>query len=56
MIADRFHIHQLASDAVQQIRIDHRWQAIEQENKEIELAKEVLKFLLWLMCLKMEIH
>lgn len=40
MVADRFHIQQLASDAVQQIRIDHRWQAIEQENKEMELAKE----------------
>ena len=40
MVADRFHVEQLASDAVQQIRIDHRWQAIEQENKEMELAKE----------------
>ena len=40
MVADRFHVQQLASDAVQQIRIDHRWQAIEQENKEMELAKE----------------
>lgn len=40
MVADRFHLQQLASDAVQQIRIDHRWQAIEQKNKEIELAKE----------------
>jgi len=40
MVADRFHVQKLASDAVQQIRIDHRWQAIEQENKEMELAKE----------------
>lgn len=40
MVADRFHVQQLASDAVQQIRIDHRWQAIERENKEMELAKE----------------
>lgn len=40
MVADRFHVQQLASDAVQQIRIGHRWQAIEQENKEMELAKE----------------
>jgi transposase len=40
MVADRFHVQQLASDAVQQIRIDHRWQVIEQENKEMELAKE----------------
>lgn len=43
MVADRFHVQQLASDAVQQIRIDHRWQAIEQENKEMELAKEAKK-------------
>jgi len=28
MVADRFHVQQLASDAVQQIRIDHRWEAI----------------------------
>ncbi|MFY7912136.1 MAG: transposase [Emticicia sp.] len=34
MVADRFHIQQFASDAVQQIRIEHRWQAIEQKNKE----------------------
>lgn len=40
MVADRFHVQQLASDAVQQIRIDHRLQAIEQENKEMEFAKE----------------
>ncbi len=40
MVADRFHVQQLASNAVQQIRIEHRWQAIEQENKEMELAKE----------------
>lgn len=32
MVADRFHL--------QQIRINHRWQAIEQENKETELTKE----------------
>lgn len=40
MVADRFHVQQLASDAVQQIRIDYRWEAIEQENKEMQLAKE----------------
>jgi transposase len=33
----------LAFDAVQEIRINHRWDAIEQENKEIELAKELKK-------------
>lgn len=35
------HVQQLAFDAVQEIRINHRWAAIEQENKEIELAKEL---------------
>lgn len=40
MVADRFHVQQLAINAVQQLRIDHRWEAIEQENKEMELAKE----------------
>ena len=42
-VSDRFHVQKLASDAVQEIRIKYRWEAIEQENKEIELAKEVKK-------------
>lgn len=41
LVSDRFHVQQLAFDAVQEIRIKHRWAAIEQENKEIELAKEL---------------
>lgn len=40
LVSDRFHVQQLAGDAVQQIRIEHRWEAIEQENQEIELAKD----------------
>ena len=40
-VTDRFHVQQLAYDALQDIRIAHRWNAIEQENKEIELCKEV---------------
>ncbi len=36
-------IQQLASDAVQQLRIEYRWKAIDQENLEIELAKELNK-------------
>jgi transposase len=43
LVPDRFYIQQLASEAVQEIRISHRWNAIEQENKEIELAKELGK-------------
>lgn len=32
-VIDRFHVQQLASEALQQIRIKHRWQALEQENQ-----------------------
>jgi len=42
-VTDRFHVQQLSSEAVQQIRIKHRWEAIDQENKEIELCKELGK-------------
>lgn len=40
LVTDRFHVQKLAYDAVQQMRIEYRWEAIEQENKEMELAKE----------------
>jgi transposase len=40
LVTDRFHVQKLAYDAVQEMRIQYRWDAIEQENKEIELAKE----------------
>ena len=43
LVTDRFHVQKLAYDAVQQIRIECRWEAIEQENKEIQFAKEVNK-------------
>lgn len=43
LVTDRFHVQKLAYDAVQQMRIEYRWQAIEQENKEIELSKELGK-------------
>lgn len=35
-----FHVQQLACDAVQEIRIQHYWQAMEEENRQIQLAKE----------------
>jgi transposase len=54
-VSDRFHVQKLASDAVQEIRIKYRWEAIEQENKEIELAREV-KSHLYLIYWKMAIH
>ena len=31
-VIDRFHVQKLAYDAVQQLRIKHRWLAIEEEN------------------------
>ena len=40
LVTDRFHVQKLAYDALQQLRIEHRWEAMEQENKEIELSKE----------------
>jgi transposase len=40
LVTDRFHVQQLVHEAVQEMRIVHRWEAIEQENKEIELSKE----------------
>ncbi len=39
-VTDRFHVQKLASDCVQELRIKYRWQAIEQENNEMDLAKE----------------
>ena len=43
LVTDRFHVQKLAYDAVQQLRIEYRWQAIEQENMEMEYSKEVGK-------------
>ncbi|WP_445265609.1 ISAon1 family transposase [Sphingobacterium sp. MYb382] len=38
-VIDRFHVQQLASEALQEIRIKHRWEAIEQDNQAIEEAR-----------------
>lgn len=38
-IIDRFHVQKLACDAVQELRIKHRWNAIQQGNDEKEEAK-----------------
>jgi transposase len=40
IVTDRFHVQQLASEAVQEIRIKHRWDAIDKENEEMEQAKK----------------
>ena len=39
-VTDRFHVQKLVCDALQEMRVAYRWQAIEQENKEMELCKE----------------
>lgn len=38
-VTDRFHVQRLAIEALQDIRIKHRWQAIDAENEAIEQAK-----------------
>ncbi|AUS04914.1 DDE transposase [Tamlana carrageenivorans] len=38
-VIDRFHVQQLASDTVQDIRVKYRWQALELENEAIKTAK-----------------
>ena len=38
-VIDRFHIQKLACDAVQDLRVQHRWDAIQQANDEEEDAK-----------------
>jgi len=38
-VIDRFHVQQLATEAVQEMRIKYRWQAIDQENQAIKVAK-----------------
>ncbi|OPC30673.1 ISAon1 family transposase [Elizabethkingia anophelis] len=36
LVIDRFHVQKLAIEALQEIRIKHRWEAIEMENNTIE--------------------
>ena len=42
-VTDRFHVEKLALEALQEIRIKYRWQAIDSENKAIEKAKKTKK-------------
>ena len=45
-VIDRFHVQKLALDALQEIRIKHRWDAIDKENDAIETSKSKrLKFI-----------
>jgi len=43
-VVDRFHVQQLAFDAVQETRIQYRWEALEQENQAIDLARKQKTF------------
>ena len=38
-VIDRFHVQKLACDAVQELRIQHRWDAIQHSNEEMEEAR-----------------
>ncbi len=39
-VIDRFHIQKLTCDAVQELRIKHRWNAMQQANDEMEEARQ----------------
>ena len=39
LVIDRFHVQKLALDALQEIRIKHRWEALDKENDAIEHAR-----------------
>ena len=41
IVADRFHVQKLMNEAISDLRVDHRWNAIDQENNEMKLAKEI---------------
>lgn len=45
-VTDRFHVQKLALEALQDIRVKHRWEAINQKNEQIKQAKEYKKNLL----------
>ena len=40
IVTDRFHVVKLVADALQHVRVQHRWKAIEQENNAIAQAKK----------------
>lgn len=40
LVSDRFHVQRLMNEAVNDLRVSYRWQAIEQENAEIEFSRE----------------
>lgn len=43
LVTDRFHVQKLAMEAVQELRIKHRWEALDAENEAIEKARNQKK-------------
>lgn len=43
VVTDRFHVQKLAMEAVQELRIKHRWEALDAENEAIEKARNQKK-------------
>ncbi len=43
LVIDRFHVQKLVLDALQEIRIKHRWEALDAENDAIEKARSKSK-------------
>jgi transposase len=43
-VIDRFHVQQLASEAVQELRIKYRWEALDEENDQIARAKKEQRY------------
>lgn len=39
-VTDRFHVQKLATEALQEMRIKHRWEAMDAENEAIERSKK----------------
>ena len=39
-VSDRFHVQQLVTEALQEIRIKERWKAIDEENNTIKECKK----------------
>lgn len=41
IVSDRFHVQKLMNEAISDLRVDYRWQAIDHENTEIAFAKDL---------------
>jgi len=41
LVIDRFHVQKLAVEALQEIRVKHRWEALDKENEQIEQTRKL---------------